>query len=119
MGLGASTVFLVYPGLEAWRLAGVLAGAFGGALVFYWLGATLAFATRNGGVLAGLIPLVFFGSTVFDLHVLLERLVVELPFAVLAAGVTCSAAAWVKLGRGNPARRYCSTPWIGFLDSFF
>jgi hypothetical protein len=117
VSLLATPVFLIYPGLRSWPLAAVLLGALGTALAFYWLAVALAFVTRNGGALVGLIPLVFFAGVFFDLHVLLERMVVEKPVAVLAAGILVSIAAWVRLGRIDRARRYCTMPMIGFLDS--
>ena len=115
--LFASLPFLLNPALHSWLLATAMLAAFGAALVFYWTAVALAFATRNGGVMMGLIPLVFFISIFFELHVLLERAIVLSPAPVALAGILSTAAAWLKLGNPDRARRYCATPWIGFLDA--
>ncbi len=110
--------FLVYPGLHSWWLLAVLASAYCATLSFYWVGVALAFATRNGGALMGFIPLVFFISIFFELHVLLERAIVLSPAPVMLAGILSTMVAWIKLGNPDRARRYCAAPWMGFLDSF-
>ncbi|MHC4544863.1 MAG: hypothetical protein ACYTDW_08845 [Planctomycetota bacterium] len=111
-----SLLFLRYPGLNSWQLVLVACSAFSGGLILYWLGVGLAVSVRNSGAWIGLLPLVIFGGLFFDLHIVIERVIVGNPFVVILVGVLSSVLAWLWLDNADLARRYCGVPGTGSLD---
>ena len=113
-----SMLFLTYPDLSGPQLVLVLCSAFFAGVVFYLLGAAAALGVRNAAIVFGLLPVAIVAEEFFDLHVLLERIIIGDVFLVIFVGILSSIATWLWLGRPGLARRYCAVPWIGFLDVF-
>lgn len=111
-----SLLFFVYPSLNTGQLVLVVCSAFCAGLVSYLLGAALAFAVRNSVAFIGFLPLIIIAGVFFDLHTVLERVIIENPLVVISVGVLSSVVMWFWLGDEGRARRYCSVPWIGFFD---
>lgn len=116
VSLMGSLLFLVYPGLDSWQRIPVVCSAFCADMLFFYAGVGLAFGIRNPTPFVGFLPVVVFGMGLFELHVALERVIIENPFAVTLVGGLCSILVWFCLGSEGWARRYCAVPWIGFLD---
>jgi hypothetical protein len=110
-----SLLFILYPDLHSGQLVIVVCSAFSAGLISYWLGVGFAFHVRNSAA-GGLLPLVIIGGGFFGLHIVIERAIVEIPFGVILVGILSSIAAWIWLGNDGWARRYCTVPWIGFID---
>ena len=114
-----SMLFLAYPGLNSWALLVVLCSAFFAQFTFYLAGAVLAESIRGAVVVIGLLPpAVLIAEGFFDLHILLERIIIGGGHLVISVGILSSIAAWLWLGRAGLARKHCSVPWIGFMDIF-
>jgi len=109
-----SLLFFVYPSLNMGQLVLVVCSAFCAGLISYLLGAGLAFAARNSVAFIGFLPLIIVAGGFFDLHTVLERVIIENPLVVISVGVLSSCVVWVWLGDEGRARRYCSVPWAGF-----
>lgn len=119
LSIFCSMLFLAYPGLHSWQLLLVLCSAFFAQLTFCLAGVVLAESIRNAVVVIGLLPLaVIVAEDLFDLHILLERIIIGDVFLVMLAGILSSIAMWFWLGRAGLARRHCAVPWIGFMDIF-
>jgi len=116
VSLLGSLLFLMYPGLRSWQLALVPCSTLFAGLIFYWLGVWLIFGIRSSWRFVGFLPLVIITAGFFNLHVIIERAIVETPFAVILVGALSSVVAWRLLGNAGLARRYCAVPWLGFLD---
>lgn len=112
-----SLLFFVYPDLNAGQLVLVVFSAFFTGLIFYLLGAGLAFAARNSVAFIGFLPLIIIAGQFFDLHIVLERVIVENPLVVISVGVVSSCVVWFWLGDEGRARHYCNVPWAGFFDA--
>lgn len=113
-----SPIFVLYPGLGWGQWIPVICSAFFAGLVFYWIGVLSAFGVRNSGVWIGFLPWLIIGGGFFDLHITIERTIVENPLGVTLLGAFSSIAAWIWLGNANWARRYCGVPWIGIFDAW-
>jgi hypothetical protein len=111
-----SLVFFVYPNLDMEQLLLLVCSAFFAGLISYLIGAALAFAVRNSWAFIGFLPLMVVTGHFFDLHKVLERVIIENPLVVISVGVLSSVVMWFWLGDEGRARRYCSVPWIGFFD---
>jgi hypothetical protein len=116
--LFASLLFFVYPSLNTGKLVLVVCSAFFAGLISYLLGAGLAFAARNSVAFIGFLPLIIIAGRFFDLHLVLERVIVENPLVVISVGVLSSCVVWFWLGDEGRARRYCNVPWAGFFDAW-
>ncbi len=112
-----SLLFFVYPDLNAGQLLLVVCSAFCAGLISYLLGAGLAFAARNSVAFIGFLPLIIIAGRFFDLHTVLERVIVENPLVVISVGVLSSCVVWFWLGDEGRARKYIAVPWIGFFDA--
>ncbi len=113
-----SMLFLRYPDLAGGPLLLVVCSAFFAELTFCLAGVVFA-ESRNAVVLIGLLPLpVVVAEGFFDLHILLERIIIGDVFLVVFVGILSSIAMWFWLGRAGLARTHCAVPWIGFLDIF-
>ncbi|MCH7557959.1 MAG: hypothetical protein IIB56_10940 [Planctomycetes bacterium] len=113
-----SLVFLMYPGLHSWQRVLVICSAFFAGLVFYWIGVLSAFVVSTSAAWVGFLPWLIIGGGFFDLHITIERTIVENPLGVTLLGAFSSIAAWIWLGNANWARRYCGVPWIGLFDAW-
>jgi len=113
-----SMLFLTYPDLSGPQLVLVLCSAFFAGAVFYLVGAAAALAVRNAAIVFGLLPVALVAEGLFDLHVLLERIIVAQPHLPISVGILGSVVMWFWLGRPGLARRYCAVPWLGFMDFF-
>jgi hypothetical protein len=113
-----SMLFLTYPDLSGPQLVLVLCSAFFAGVVFYLVGVVAALGVRNAALVFGLLPVALVAEGLFDLHVLLERIIVAQPHLPISVGILSSVVMWFWLGRQGLARRYCAVPWIGFLDVF-
>ena len=116
--LFASLLFFVYPDFNAGQLVLVACSAFFAGMISYLLGAGLAFGARNSVAFIGFLPLIIIAGQFFDLHTVLERVIVENPLVVISGGILSSCVVWFWLGDEGRARRYCSVPWMGFFDAF-
>ncbi|HIJ52017.1 MAG TPA: hypothetical protein HPP66_02545 [Planctomycetes bacterium] len=116
--LFGSLLFFVYPYLNAGQLVLLVCSAFFAGLISYLLGAGLAFAARNSVAFIGFLPLIIIAGRFFDLHTVIERVIVENPLVVISVGVLSSCVVWFWLGDEGRARRYCNVPWMGFFDAF-
>jgi MFS family permease len=112
-----SLLFFVYPSLNMGQLVLVVCSAFFAGLISYLFGAGLAFAVRNSVAFIGFLPLIIIAGRFFDLHTVLERVIVENPLVVISVGVLSSCVVWFWLGDEGRARKYCAVPWIGFFDA--
>ena len=112
--LFGSLLFFVYPYLNAGQLVLLVCSAFFAGLISYLLGAGLAFAARNSVAFIGFLPLIIIAGRFFDLHTVIERVIVENPLVVISVGVLSSCVVWFWLGDEGRARRYCNVPWAGF-----
>jgi hypothetical protein len=113
-----SLLFFVYPSLNTGQLVLVVCSAFFAGLISYLIGAGLAFGVRNSVAFVGFLPLVIVAGQFFDLHTVLERVIVENPLVVISMGVLSSVIVWFWLGDEGRARRYCGVPWTGFFDAW-
>jgi hypothetical protein len=113
-----SMLFFVYPALNAGQLALVVCSAFFAGLIFYLLGAGLAFRARSSVFFIGFFPLIIIAGRFFELHTVLEGVIVENPLVVISVGILFSCVIWLWLGDEGRARRYCNVPWAGFFDAF-
>ncbi len=113
-----SLIFVLYPGLGWGQWIPVICSVFFAGLVFYWIGVLSAFGIRNSGVWIGFLPWLIIGGGFFDLHITIERTIVENPLGVTLLGAFSSIAAWIWLGNAGLARRYCGVWWVGFFDSW-
>ena len=113
-----SLIFVLYPGLGWGQWIPVICSVFFAGLVFYWIGVLSAFGIRNSVVWIGFLPWLIIGGGFFDLHITIERTIVENPLGVTLLGAFSSIAAWIWLGDANWARRYCGMPWIGLFDAW-
>lgn len=119
VNLFGSMLFVIYPGLSPLRQVVVVCSAFFAGLTFYLLGVVFVFTIKNSGVVVCLFVLFeIIGRKRFDLHVILERAIVDYPSAVICVGIVTSAVAWVWLGRADLARRYCNVPMMSIFDCF-
>ncbi len=116
--LFGSLLFFVYPYLNAGQLVLVVCSAFFAGLISYLLVAGLAFGVRNSVAFIGLLPLIIVAGQFFDLHTVIEGVIVGNPLVVILVGVLCSVVAWIWLGIDGWARRYCAVPLIGFVDAW-
>ncbi|NIP26336.1 MAG: hypothetical protein GWN67_15690 [Phycisphaerae bacterium] len=114
----ASLLFFIYPDLSVGQLLLVVCSAFVAGLISYLLGAGLAFGIRNSVAFIGFLPLVIVTGGFFDLHTVLERVIVENPLVVISVGILSSCVVWFWLGDEGRARRYCNVPWVGFFDAW-
>ena len=112
-----SLLFFVYPFLNMGQLVLVVCSAFFAGMLSYLLGAGLAFAVRNSVAFIGFLPLIIIAGRFFDLHSVLERVIVENPLVVISVGVLSSCVVWFWLGDEDRARKYIAVPWIGFFDA--
>lgn len=112
--LFASLLFFVYPSLNMGQLVLVVCSAFFAGLISYLLGAGLVFTARNSVAFIGFLPLIIIAGRFFDLHTVLERVIVENPLVVISVGVLTGCVVWFWLGDEGRARRYCNVPWAGF-----
>lgn len=113
-----SMLFLTYPDVSGPQLVLVLCSAFFAGVVFYLVGAAAALAVRNAAIVFGLLPVAIVAEGLFDLHVLLERIIVAQPHLPISVGILSSVVMWFWLARPGLARRYCAVPWLGFMDFF-
>ncbi len=113
-----SLIFVLYPGLGWGQWIPVICSVFFAGLVFYWIGVLSAFGVRNSGVWIGFLPWLIIGGGFFDLHITIERIIVENPLGVTLLGAFSSIAAWIWLGNVDLARRYCGVPWVGLFDAW-
>ena len=113
-----SMLFFVYPALNGWYLVLVVCSAFFAGMIFYLLGAGLAFGARKSVFFIGFLPLIIIAGRFFELHTILERVIVENPLVVISLGILVSFIVWLWLGDEGRARRYCNVPWAGFFDAF-
>jgi hypothetical protein len=113
-----SMLFLTYPDLSGQQLVLVLCSAFFAGVVFYLVGAAAALGVRNAAIVFGLLPVAIVAEEFFDLHILLERIIIGDVFLVIFVGILSSVAMWFWLTRPGLARRYCAVPWMGFMDIF-
>ena len=111
-----SLLFFVYPSLNVGQLVLMVCLAFLAGLISYLLGAALAFTVRNSVAFIGFLPLVVVTGHFFDLHKVLEQVIIENPLVVISVGVLSSVVMWFWLGDEGRARRYCNVPWICFFD---
>ncbi|HUS73201.1 MAG TPA: hypothetical protein VMY06_09060 [Sedimentisphaerales bacterium] len=111
-----SLLFFVYPSLNTGQLVLVVCSAFFAGLISYLLGAGLAFTSRISVAFIGFLPLIIVAGQFFDLHTVLERVIVENPLVVIPVGILTSCVMWFWLGDEDRARRYCNVPWAGFFD---
>ncbi len=109
-----SLLFFVYPSLNMAQLVLVICSAFCAGLISYLLGAGLAFAARNSVAFIGFLPLIIVAGGFFDLHTVLEGVIVGNPLVIIPVGILSSCVVWVWLGDESRARRYCNVPWAGF-----
>ncbi|MDH4238490.1 MAG: hypothetical protein OEW48_02900 [Phycisphaerae bacterium] len=109
-----SLLFFVYPSLNAGQLILVICSAFFAGLISYLIGGALAFTARNSVAFIGFLPLIIVAGGFFDLHTVLERVIVENPLVIIPVGILSSCVVWVWLGDEGRARRYCNVPWAGF-----
>jgi hypothetical protein len=117
VNLLGSMLFVIYPGLGPLRQLVVVCSAFFAGLTFYLLGVVLVFTIKNSAVAIWLFVLFeIIGRRRFDLHVILERAIVQYPYAVICVGIVTSAVVWVWLGRADLARRYCNVPMMSIFD---
>ena len=116
--LFGSLLFFVYPYLNAGQLVLVVCSAFFAGLISYLLVAGLAFGVRNSVAFIGLLPLIIVAGQFFDLHTVIEGVIVGNPLVVILVGVLSSVLAWLWLGDARLARRYCGVPGIGSLDAW-
>ena len=114
----ASPIFVLYPGLGWWQWIPVICSAVFAGMVFYWIGVLFAFGVRNSAAWVGFFPWLIIGGGFFDLHITIERTIVENPLGFTLLGFFSSIAAWIWLGNANWARRYCGVPWIGLFDAW-
>jgi len=113
--LFASLLFFVYPSLNVGQLVLVVCSAFFAGLISYLLGAGLVFTARNSVAFIGFLPLIIVAGGFFDLHTVLERVIVENPLVVISVGILTGCVVWFWLGDEGRARRYCNNvPWVGF-----
>lgn len=112
--LFASLLFFVYPSLNMGQLVLVVCSAFFAGLISYLLGAGLVFTARNSVAFIGFLPLIIIAGLFFDLHTILERVIIENPLVVISVGVLTGCVVWFWLGDEGRARRYCNVPWAGF-----
>jgi hypothetical protein len=118
INLLACLLFLAYPGLTAAADAMVVVAAFFSGLTFFWLGVAWVFVGWNAAIMLAMIPAIIFGSGLFNLHILIERVVVGYPFAVIALGIAVTIVAWLQLGREAFLRGYCGQLRLGITDAF-
>jgi len=110
-----SLLFFVYPDLNAGQLLLVVCSAFFAGLISYLLGAGLVFTARNSVAFIGFLPLIIVAGGFFDLHTVLERVIIENPLVVISVGILTGCVVWFWLGDEGRARRYCNNvPWVGF-----
>jgi len=114
----SSMLFLFYPGLALAKLPVVLCSAFSAGLIFYLGGVWLAFHSKQPMSFLGFFVFAIFGGGILNLHIILERAIVEYPLPVILLGVLCGAATWIRLSDPSLARSNCLLPWIGFADAF-
>jgi hypothetical protein len=113
-----SLLFFMYPSLNTGQLVLVVCSAFFAGLISYFLGAGLAFAARNSVAFIGFLPLIIIAGQFFDMHTVLELVIVENPLVVISVGVVSSCVVWFWLGDEGRARKYCAVPWIVFFDAW-
>lgn len=113
--LGA-LVFLVYPNLFWWQWVPVTCSAFCAALIMYWIGVALTFGLRNSVSGFSVVLWFYFGMTFFDLHIVIERLIIAYPFVIVLVGLAGSAMMWIWLGNSNWARRLCATLRVSIFE---
>ena len=117
VNLLGSMLFLIYPGLGLFQQGVVVCSAFFAGLTFYLSGVVLAFGIKNPILAVVLFPWLILGTR-FGPHVIIERAIVEYPYAVICVGILSGAAVWLWLGRADLARRHCNVPRISLLDSW-
>ena len=113
-----SLIFVLFPGLGWGQWIPVICSVFFAGLVFYWIGVLSAFVGRASGFWIGFLPCLIIGGKIFDLHITIERTIVENPLGVTLLGAFSSIAAWIWLGNVGLARRYCGVPWVGLFDAW-
>jgi hypothetical protein len=102
--LAGSLMFLAYPGLPDGHLWVVLCSAFFAGLATCVVTAWLGFRSGRSGSAAWLLLVPLFGSWFFDLHILLERAIVDYPLQVIGVGSLVALVVWISLGDGDFAR---------------
>lgn len=111
-----SAVFLLYTDLSLQSSPAVFFSVFFAGLLSYLVGAVSAFIPGNAGAAIGFLPFaIIFGSAFFNLHIILERVIVGSPYVVIVSGVLGSALAWIWLGNRGLARRLCGVPRLGLF----
>jgi hypothetical protein len=118
--LAGSMMFLFYPGLTGGPRLAVLCSVFLACLATCagtaWLG---LHSGRTASVwLLLLLLVIILGSQLLDLHILLERAIVEYPLTVIVASALASLVVWISLGNRDLARDRCLTPWLGWGEMF-
>ncbi|MFH1718798.1 MAG: hypothetical protein ABIF19_15695 [Planctomycetota bacterium] len=113
-----SVLFIAYPDLHRGQQVLVFCSGFFAGVLLFWVGVMFAFNVRSSASCIGLLLLVFFGGGFIDLHIIMERIIVGHPFAVILSSVLGSLAAWRLLGDPNRARRHCGVPILPAIDAW-
>ena len=114
----ASMIFLAYPHVHGPQLLLVLCSAVSAGLTFYMAGAAFALVGIKAAIGFVLIPLAVGAGELYDLDVLLERIIVENCYPVILAGILSSVGMWLWLSSRGLARKRCGVLWVGLLDVF-
>jgi hypothetical protein len=108
-----SLLFLAYPDLIGWQRIAAVCSAFGAGSMMYWLGAWLSPFASLG---LALVPVMWVLPSVFNLNVIAQQVIIELPFEITILGMLCNLAGWWWLTNRTHARRFCTMPRLVLLD---
>lgn len=106
-------LFLLYPGVPKGYLPVILLSAFCAGLVFYLAAVWVAFGSGQPLAFIGFLALPIVVGQMLNLHILLERAIVEAPLHVIVLGLIASGVTWLWLGDDKLGRKNCLRPTIG------
>lgn len=111
-------LFLLYPGVPTGYLPVVLLSAFCAGLVFYLAAVWVTFVSGQPLSFTGFLVLAIVGGLMLNLHILLERAIIEAPLYAIVLGLSASGVTWLWLDDRKLARKNCLRPTIGFCTIF-
>jgi hypothetical protein len=111
-------LFLMYPGVPAGYVSVLLASAFCAGLIIYLAGVWVAFGSGQPLAFIGFLVMLFFTSRLLNLHVWLEKTIVEKPLPVVSLSLLVAGGMWLYLKADSVSRRNCLRPFFGFDMAF-
>lgn len=113
-----SIIFIRYPGLAITARVFAVCSSFFMGLTVYSVAVLTMFMGRQGGRFIGFVPVCVFAITSFNGPILIERIIVQLPFIPIVMGLASFAFLVTYLKREDFTRNLCGTQSVTLFDSF-